>query len=66
MFVSDYNSDQFWKMEETLKKLGCLGVLVWLAIAGLISTFFIMEYLERPDSEKSIWKAGLRVSIHTR
>ena len=51
-------------MEETLKKLGCLGVLVWLAIAGLISTFFIMEYLERPDSGKSIWKAGLTVSSH--
>ena len=24
-----------------------------------------MEYLERPDSEKSIWKAGVTVSINT-
>ena len=46
---------------QTLKKLGCCGVLVWLTIAGVFSTFFIMEYLERPDSEKSIWKAGVTV-----
>ena len=48
---------------QTLKKLGCCGVLVWLTIAAVFSVFFIMEYLERPDSEKSIWKAGVTVSI---
>ena len=50
---------------QTLKKLGCCGVLVWLTIAGVFSTFFIMEYLERPDSEKSVWKAGVTVSCQT-
>ena len=47
---------------QTLKKLGFCGVLVWLTIAGVFSTFYIMEYLERPDSEKSVWKAGITVS----
>ena len=48
---------------QTLKRLGCCGVLVWLTIAAVFSTFFIMEYLERPASEKSFWKAGVTVSI---
>ena len=47
----------------TLKRLGCCGVFVWLMIGAVFATFFIGEYLERPESEKSIWKAGVTVSI---
>ena len=47
----------------TLKRLGCCGVLVWLMIGAVFATFFIGEYLERPESEKSIWKAGVTVRI---
>jgi len=43
----------------TLKRLGCCGVLVWLLIGAVFATFFIGEYLERPEEEKSIWKAGV-------
>ena len=46
----------------TLKRLGCCGVLVWLMIGAVFATFFIGEYLERPESQKSIWKAGVTVS----
>ena len=45
----------------TLKRLGCCGVLVWLAIAGTFATFFIGEYLERPEEDKTFWKAGVQV-----
>ena len=45
----------------TLKRLGCCGVLVWLAIAGTFATFFIGEYLERPEAEQTFWKAGVQV-----
>ena len=45
----------------TLKRLGCCGVLVWLAIAGTFATFFIGEYLERQEEDKSFWKAGVQV-----
>ena len=44
----------------TLKRLGCCGVLVWLAIAGTFATFFIGEYLERPEEDKTFWKAGVQ------
>ena len=57
------NSLYFNMLGQTLKRLGCCGVLVWLTIAAVFSTFFIMEYLERPASEKSFWKAGVTVSI---
>jgi len=46
----------------TLKRLGCCGVLVWLMIGAVFATFFIGEYLERPEEQKSIWKAGVTVS----
>ena len=45
----------------TLKRLGCCGVLVWLAIAGTFATFFIGEYLERPEEDQTFWKAGVQV-----
>ena len=48
-------------LSATLKRLGCCGVLVWLAIAGTFATFFIGEYLERPEEDKSFWKAGVQV-----
>ena len=48
-------------LASTIKKLGCCGVLVWLAISAVFATFFIGEYLERPDDEKSLWKAGVQV-----
>ena len=45
----------------TVKQLGCCGVLLWLAISAVFATFFIGEYLERPDDMKSLWKAGVQV-----
>ena len=45
----------------TLKRLGCCGVLVWLAIGGTFATFFIGEYLERSEEDKTFWKAGVQV-----
>ena len=49
----------------TLKRLGCCGVLVWLAIAGTFATFFIGEYLERPEEDKTFWKAGVQVQCYS-
>ena len=43
-------------------RMGCCGVLVWLVIAAVFATFFIMEYLERPAQQKSFWKAGVTVN----
>ena len=44
-----------------LKKLGCCGVVVWLLISGVIATFYVGEYLERPAEHQSFWKAGVMV-----
>ena len=44
-----------------LKKLGCCGVVVWLLISGVIATFYVGEYLERPAEQQSFWKAGVMV-----
>ena len=46
-----------------IKQLGCCGVLVWLAISGVFATFFVGEYLTRPEEDKSFWKAGVQVSV---
>ena len=46
-----------------LKKLGCCGVVVWLLISGVIATFYVGEYLERPAEQQSFWKAGVMVKI---
>ena len=46
----------------TLQRLGCYGVLVWLLIGGLIAIVYVGEYLDRPEEEKSFWKAGVTVS----
>ena len=59
MGVTNYNLTKM--LASTIKKLGCCGVLVWLAISAVFATFFIGEYLERPDEEKSLWKAGVQV-----
>ena len=46
---------------QTLKKLGCCGTLVWLALAAVMVVFFVGEYLERPPEKQSIYKAGVQV-----
>ena len=48
----------------TLKQLGCCGVLVWLIIAATFATFFVGEYLERDEEDKSFWKAGVQVNFN--
>ena len=48
---------------KTLRKLGCCGVLVWMAIGAIFATFFIGEYMERPEEEKSVWLAASTVSF---
>ena len=47
-----------------LKKLGCCGVVVWLLISGVIATFYVGEYLERPAEHQSFWKAGVMVRMY--
>ena len=46
-------------INQTIKRLGVGGVLVWLVICGCLSTIFIGEYMERPPSHQSMWKAGI-------
>merc|ERR1712130_229373 len=42
-----------------VRSFGCAGFFVWLAIGAIFATFFIGEYLHRPDHQKSFWKAGV-------
>merc|ERR1712130_1018190 len=46
-----------------VRSFGCAGFFVWLAIGAIFATFFIGEYLHRPDHQKSFWKAGVTVSF---
>merc|ERR1712210_271932 len=41
-----------------VRSFGWAGFFVWLIIGAVFATFFIGEYLDRPDHEKSFWKAG--------
>ena len=44
------------------RRLGCYGVLLWIAV-GLFITFFVVgEYMDRPPEQQSFWKAGVAVS----
>ena len=45
-----------------VRSFGCAGFFVWLAIGAIFATFFIGEYLDRPEQQKSFWKAGVTVS----
>ena len=45
-----------------VRSFGWAGFFVWLIIGAVFATFFIGEYLERPDHQKSFWKAGTTVS----
>ena len=45
-----------------VRSFGCAGFFVWLAIGAIFATFFIGEYLDRPETQKSFWKAGVTVS----
>ena len=46
-----------------VRSFGCAGFFVWLAIGAIFATFFIGEYLDRPEHQKSFWKAGVTVSF---
>ena len=45
-----------------VRSFGCAGFFVWLTIGAIFATFFIGEYLDRPEQQKSFWKAGVTVS----
>merc|ERR1712203_875718 len=42
-----------------VRSFGCAGFFVWLAIGAIFATFFIGEYLDRPENQNSFWKAGV-------
>lgn len=42
-----------------LAKAGVTSIVVWLSIGTVFATFYIGEYINRPESEKSVWKAGV-------
>ena len=46
-----------------VRSFGCAGFFVWLAIGAVFATFFVGEYLDRPEHQKSFWKAGVTVSF---
>ena len=50
-------------LESPLRRFGLFGFIVWLLISSVFITFFVGEYLSRPESQKSVWKAGLSVSV---
>ena len=42
-----------------IAKAGVTSIVVWLSIGTVFATFYIGEYMDRPESEKSVWKAGV-------